>query len=690
MFYPFSKLKIVPALLVLVFFSVKKPTASAQNITTAPDAQTLLTTRVQNGKVQLRWFPLGSSLWRNAQQKGWVVDRLELSAVGQKAGFKPLFDQPLQPWQPRDFSAADTANNYGKIVSRALVMPVPDYAAARSFEEKERLRNEDNAAYAYFLLATNLDWTAARAAALAWEDAGVQPGKKYLYRCYVSGLVGQDTAIAVVGDPAMSTPQPALIGVRAEESDGAIVLYWSRPLNETNFAAYDLERSADGGRTFEPVNRLPILFANVEAPEIRYVDSVKNYVPYRYRVVGYTYFGDKGAPSAVLQAMGRDLSPAVGAVNIQAKGDRKTIEISWDLPAVSADLAGFRVGRSADADGMVTYLNEKLLPASARRFTDRNPVIGEPFYVVHAVDTAGNISPAYAAMASVLDTIAPAKPVALQGECDTSGIVRIQWQASREEDLLGYSVFRANGRDDVFQPLSATPFADAAFIDTVPMNALNREIFYKITALDYNYNPSPYSELLVVLRPDRIPPAAPVFGRYAAWGDSIRLSWKPSHSADVANQVLLRKMDGDTDFRIVQTFSGNNQRSYTDGPLPRGAQCIYLITAVDATGNEGPSQPLAITLADDGRRAPIGALHAQWDVRAGAAELSWDYPSSNCRFVVYRAKAGEELSTLRAVAGDRRKFTDTPDKGAYRYAVKAIFPDGGESDLSPVAEVTVE
>ncbi len=113
---------------------------------------------------------------------------------------------------------------------------VPGHAGARlrcarSFEEKERLRTEDNVAYAYSP-ATNLDWTAARAAALAWEDAGVQP-EKYLYRCYVSGLVGQDTAIAS-GWPAMSTPQPALIGVRAEESDGAIVLYWSRPLNETN------------------------------------------------------------------------------------------------------------------------------------------------------------------------------------------------------------------------------------------------------------------------------------------------------------------------------------------------------------------------------------------------------------------------------------------------------------------------
>lgn len=689
--YPTSLLKMLPAL--LLFFFMANIQISAQNPsgnTTPPRPQSLMTARTQNGKVELRWFPLGASLWRNALQKGWVLERMELSDAGQKNGFKRLSAQPLLPRPAREWTSADTASVYGKIAFQTLSLPAPDYARARDFDEKERLRNEDNAAFAYFILATNLDRAAAHAAAMAWEDGEVQKGRKYLYRCYVAGLSDQDTAMVVAGDPAFNTPAPAPVGVRAEEGDGAVTIYWSRPINDLYFAAYDLERSADGGRSFQPINRLPILFANAQAPEIRYVDSVDNYTAYRYRVVGYTYFGDKGAPSADIRAMGRDLSPAVGAVNIQAKGDRKSIDISWELPAVSADLAGFRIGRGADADGQFTYLNDKPLPPSARRFTDKNPAIGEPFYIVHAVDTAGNISPAYPAMASVLDTIAPARPLALKGECDTLGIVRLEWQPNREEDLLGYYVFRANSRDDVYKPVNPTPYANPSFVDTVPMNALNRDIFYKITALDYNYNPSPYSELLVVVRPDMIPPAAPVFGRYAMQGDSVRLEWKPSHSGDVAQQVLLRKMAGESEYRTVKTFTGNSIRQFSDGPLPRGAECSYIIVATDAAGNQGRSTTLDLRVADDGRRAPVSLFQARWDARANAAELSWEYPETNCRFIIYRGKAGEELRTYKAVSGAERKFTDTPGKGAYRYAVKAIYPDGGESDRSPAVEIVAE
>ena len=690
MLRPTFLLKMLPLALLLCLLATRSVAQKPAQAASAPRAQSLLTTRVRDGKVQLRWFPIGASHWRTALQKGWVVERMELSEKGQKSGFTALTTSPLKPRPVREWQTADTAGVYGKIAYHTLAMPALDYASARSFDEKERLRNEDNAAYAYFILATNLDWQAARATAMGWEDAEVQAGKKYLYRCYIAGLTAQDTAIAVVGDPAQPTPAPEPVGLRAEEGDGAITLYWSRPLNDPYFAAYDLERSADGGKTYQMVNRLPILFANVDAPEIRYVDSVNNYVQYRYRVVGYTYFGDKGQASAFVRAMGRDLSPAVGAVNIQAKGDRGRIEISWELPEISPDLAGFRVGRSADADGQFAYLNEQLLPPSTRRFTDRSPLIGEPFYVVHAVDTAGNVSPAYPAMASVLDTIAPSRPLALSGQCDTLGIVRLRWQPNSEEDLLGYYVFRANSRDDVYRPLNPTPFAAAEWVDTVPMNALNREIFYKITAIDYNYNPSSYSELLVVVRPDLIAPAAPVFAHYAVQGDSVRLEWKPSHSADAERQVLLRKGAAEPDYRVVKTFSGNKEQSFTDGPLPRGAEYRYVIAAVDAAGNQGRSEELALQVADDGRRAPVGLVRANWNADAGAAELSWEYASSDCRFVIYRGKAGEALRTYKAVAGTERRLLDTPSKGAYRYAVKAIFPDGGESDMSPAVDVVAE
>lgn len=683
-----------------------------KNIDTQKPAIVLMA-RTQNNTIQLRWLPLDAALWRTANRNGWQLERMELSEAGSKIGFRPLSKNAFKPLSDREWiTQTDTTNKYVSIARQAIWHGVA-YPSDRKFEAIQAYQNEENALFSYFLLSTSLSDQAAKGAALGFDDATAERGKAYMYRAYVVGAK-TDTALAIIRD--WATPSVKQVqNVRTEEGEGNVTLYWQTANNDQNFIAYDIERSADGGKNFKSINRYPFFLSSVSAPELRYVDSVKNYTPYQYRIVGYTYFGDKGKPSKNIVAMGRDRSPAVGATQIKAEGTPQKVTITWQLPVVSADLAGFYVGRSVDAEGGFKHLNTQLLPPTTRQFVDNQPQVLEPFYIVHAVDTAGNISPAYAAMASVLDTIAPSKPTVLRGICDSNGIVTLTWQAAKEADIQGYYVYRANNLNDVYLPLSKSPANELIFTDTVSMKALNRAIYYKITAVDFNYNASPYSDILVVMRPDVIPPAPPVFTQYEVVHDSVKLTWQNSPSSDVAKYRLKsRELTTETrqnppltnnsatdnpntegssqsNFKAIATFTpAKAVRQFTDVNVQNGRE--YVLEVQDSAGNVSVSKPLRVNVRLSFAAKNIENFRIETDKQTGEAKLTWQYIAATtdprCRFVIYRSRVGMALETYESVAGKTPQYADTlPTKGAWQYAVKAIHADGSESDLSAVVVV---
>jgi len=68
------------------------------------------------------------------------------------------------------------------------------------------------------------------------------------------------------------------------------------------------------------------------------------------------------------------------------------------------------------------------------------------------------------------------------------------------------------------------------YIDTVNVRTFSKNVYYKVTALDKRYNQSLYSDVLVLKRPDKIPPTSPVFESYTQRNDSIFLKWIKSSS----------------------------------------------------------------------------------------------------------------------------------------------------------------
>lgn len=643
--------------------------------------------RYHNNTIELRWYPTSAVKWRLGNKYGYVIERMELSDEGAKNGFEKITKNPLKPYTEAEWKSKTDMDNDFIRAAKEAVMSTPKMPKENSFDNMMDYQNEESGIFFTLIMATNLNAKAAEASGLKHIDRDIVNGKQYAYRAYINSGKNEkqvDTTIIFINNTTKEMPSPAPMGLRAEEEEGAIRLFWNYSNNRQNFVGYYIERSTDGGKNYSPLNKRPLIFTVRGPEEVSYTDSVKNYIPYTYRLTGITGFGDNSMPSAPIVAMGIDKTPPSPVLNTRAKGDRSKILISWDLPVKSRDLAGFQVGRSSSTEGPFKYLNTKILSADTRIFPDNKPIPKEPYYIVHAVDTAGNISYTFSVMASVYDTIAPQKPFALKGEIDSAGIVKIQWQLGEENDLNGYHVYTANGKDNVYRQITGYPWKDSSFTDTVNMRSLTKEVYYKITAVDYNNNPSPYSEILVLKRPDIIPPAPPLITKYNVQQKGILLVWINSTSDDIAKHELYRNNEEQTERKLIFSYDGDKYETFTDTTIKDNENYTYSLMAYDKDGNVSTGKTISIST---GASSKSSVENLKAEKKENKILLSWEYtsktPGDKYHFIIFKTTDGKEMKAIKTIAGKNKTFEDNINSSSkLQYAIKVVYDDGTESDLS--------
>jgi len=295
----------------------------------------------------------------------------------------------------------------------------------------------------------------------------------------------------------------------------------------------------------------------------------------------------------------------------------------------------------------------------------------------------------------LIDTVPPAIPKGLTGTIDTNGVVRLHWHRGIERNLLGYRVLMANSPDHEFAQMTGDVLKDTVFTDTVTINTLTRHVYYRIAAVNNRYNHSQMSPILTLLRPDRVPPEAPVFTDVFVSDSSVVLQWAPSTSADLHSHQLHRRVEGAKEWTKLAQLSRHDS-SYTDTAVIQNTVYEYLIIAVDSTGNWSPAElPVQAQPYDSGVRPPVTALRAGFDKGGKKVVLDWAYSSrkqENFFFVVYKKTPGGLLREFRAVESSQLSFSD-PDltgNGLYEYAIKVRAENGAESQLSEHAQTNVE
>ena len=230
--------------------------------------------------------------------------------------------------------------------------------------------------------------------------------------------------------------------------------------------------------------------AQVEGPRVTWVDRDKLTIGRRYVYVltAVDSIGRSSPPSErlVVPFLAAPRPPE----SLTTSPGEGQVRLAWSAPPSLVDgspppaTLGYEVLRAPNAAGPFSPVTSE--PIATRDFTDRGLKNEQAYYyAVRAVRT----EPAGRAR-SVLSTVAVATPVDLTPPSPPANLVavpsetavRLAWNASPEEDVAGYVVYRAEASGTGFVRLTATPLTTTTYIDRAVERG--RTYSYVVTAVD--------------------------------------------------------------------------------------------------------------------------------------------------------------------------------------------------------------
>lgn len=620
-----------------------------------------IVTKVDAHQVVVRWVPLDPASWLEGQKKGF-----ELTVVyqGTTKGSKKVTRIPQN-----------------SAYFRGLVDSLPKAGTLAELLDEAPTASAADLDFLYPLAMTlsSLHPRLADGLGMLWVDRPPKGVTHVTYRLsYPQGPVLVEKTVALREITTLFRP----LDLTVEQTDSLFTFRWISGDSLLNWA-YRLEMSEDGER-WSPVDDLLILPA-VDAQGNEYLAKEiripKFYVPYYFRVLAYTPFGEMSIPSRRVRVTGyRKRFPPVAVTYRPVPAG---VQFDWNLAdSLSAEIKGFRLyaSRKIDQD----WKEIALLPPEARTWTDTAARL-DSYAKLALIDWGGGEHPSSTIFLTWEDSIPPppvVKPVAV---VSPEGLVRLQWPSRRTSDFLGYRVYRSDSPTANFVLITPNILSDTTWTDTLSLALLNAHQYYTIRAYDTRLNESRGNDTLVVRRPDVIPPAALAIRLVEQQEEAVYLQWFNSSSADVAWVQLLRQAPTDSLPCLLQLFDKDFPTAWADSTGEERIRYQYSLVAVDQSGLS--SLPVSVTLQRlfTGVRPPLQGFRIQERTADNTVEISWETPKRPVRvYQIFRQGPSDTyLAPYRRIEGRYGLFEDQNIQAGqrYRYQVQAIFGDGSESML---------
>jgi fibronectin type 3 domain-containing protein len=660
----------------------------------AEEAGVKLLCRPLQDSILLRWAPTNKQTWDLGNKYGYIIERYTILRKGQLTADRervvltavPQKPAPLEAWEPH----AD--DRYVATAAQCIFDDEENIPAINPVAVGRRYRQEQNR-FALAMYAADQSVLAARLSGLFLTDNTAQAGEKYLYRAYIAlpdTLPPLDTAFVFTGLSEYQ-PLPPPIELVAQWEDKKVMLSWNIFFQSHIYNSYVLEKSPDGTH-YAPVsdNAMVQLADPGVSPAYAFKTDLlpDNETEWYYRLRGVNAFGELGPPGDSVVGHGRiPITDAPMIVNEDVVNNAE-VRLSWAYPEeMNRYISGFRLYRSSKPDGVKQKIYESKTPVE-RMFTDVSPELTN-YYIVSVFNNETEKFSSNISYAELIDSIPPLKPSGLQGRVDSTGRVWLTWASNKDKDLDGYRVYRSNRPDFEFLLITPAVIKQPFYTDSVTLNTLTRQVYYRIRAIDLRQNQSAFSEALEVVRPDIIPPVAPVIKSVEAQKGALLITWINSSSVDVARHHIYRKQKSDTAFQWLASVDKKpeKQSTYADRTIEPGETYIYQVKAEDNSQlYSDPSAPV--------QQKALGGLVEQVLLKKrehpDRVVLQWEIKSkkSIARVLIYKATGDAALQLY----GNSTENNYTDDKilpdNTYRYRIKAVYVDGASSALSN--EVTVK
>lgn len=644
-------------------------------------------------KVYLRWSLGTGAQWRQANTLGFNVER----AANGSANFELLNKTPLKP------ITLAAAQKYGTknpvYIVATLVQQKPD--------PKDKNATDDNGIYGYYLLMSSYNTEAALLSASAFIDSTTIPGTKYTYRISVATIAPdkqKSPSVTVLDDNKF----PSLPSITAKFGEKAVNLEWNIKPVMNDYLAVQVERSTDS-INFSNMTNPPLLSSLKNANE-KEKDTTKKMMvfndtkvtqrtKYFYRIRGVNAFGIMSDPGAVVSGIclpDIHTLPKIKSIDTLAG----KFVLNFTLPDSVKRLVKQYEIRVSESGIDSTYKKIYSFPATKDSVTafDFKSSLSNYFTLRAINQKSDQYAESFPYLYQLNDSTPPALPIGLNGIIDKNGNVTLVWAGNKEPDLLAYKVYRSFSNAAKYSLLTGEPISETTFKEKLPLNQLNTDIYYKVSALDNRYNESALSEPIRLNRPDTIPPAiATLLGVKMNNNNSIEVRWKRSFSKDVVSYALSRKAGDDSLATWTQIATPAATDSvYSDMNVDPAISYAYKIQAVDkgalksGFSNERSYKTPAKAAAKVKILSNLNAYTSRGEKKY--IELNWSINkqmAENIReFWVYRVMNGNEaeIALQSVIPGNAKVFDDDDvhENTRYTYYIRAMYKTGGSSDLEKI------
>lgn len=562
---------------------------------------------------KIRWMPANYSIWQSGIKHGYTIIRFTETDNGT---VRDTLITGLKPLAPEDWENEFPNNNAAESAKMMLYDMTINTAPAQSNNLKDAvdIYEQKEGRHLFAMVAAESDFNVAQAMGLGLVDDG---GGSTTFPKYL---------VTISNEEAMESLSPGVSAIiynadelepvntlKTEIDKDYAVLSWDSKKFSKRYTAWNIERSFDGSN-FVKVNTDPFRHGYTNENYeflVSYQDPVQNCNgDYYYRVAGITPFGSQGPYSNVsnITCMEREFIPVV--INGTQEKDGAILVNWWTFEDEYQDnIKGFNLYRTPELTQQLVKLNESIMSSETREYLDESP-LSSGYYFLEAIDKNNDPHRSNEHFVQKYDKVPPAPPSGLVGEFYDPQKLTVTWTPNRESDIHGYNISVANQRDGQYVKWNSTYLKRPKHVVKFNKNFITDTVFVKVTALDNFYNPSEYSEILAVPRPDVFGPADPILEFAYPTPDGVALGWSYSGSDDVVKHKLQRRIKSQYDWKDLLVITKENEAKF-DQSIPvavsetkanhldkhnqTAQEYHYRMVAIDDAGNASHSKWLTVT-----------------------------------------------------------------------------------------------
>ena len=654
--------------------------------------------KIQRGQAFIRWEPYTLEEWEKSQDVGYKVEVYEHASNEKKL----LKEEQILPATSTDLlDASNTVDTFLKdFYTGVHTMLHTDQDLYKYIQdtlltfENERGTPEsvDSLRLGFMLYAATYDFELSKMTGLAY-NFDFDDNKEYEVIIKLEGHKDRILSITKNDLPKLNVPE-----LESEFKDKSVSLKWDTEPYKDRYFGYYLEQSEDG-KSFHSISSVP--FVNQMDKYVKggnnFIDKdialEKNYKTYWFRLRGFDYFGIKSVRYSSIEGYGFEVIREMPIIIYANQTPNNEAHIKWKLKPTSLRLiksveihrADERSGPYAPVLKDISIANREIkIPMDSTR----------NFYRVFVIPKDGKAVGSLPVFVMGMDTIPPAIPTGLKGRIDSTGIVQLSWDQNTESDLWGYRISMANDSTHEYTLLNASPISSSEFRDTLDLKNFARYAYYKICAVDKRNNRSPFSTVVIVEKPDVMPPAPPLLRKAELSEKGIVVYWDKSFSPDAKIHQLFRKsVHEETDWTLLyEVVAPDTTSIFYDTSFEYGKKYAYTVQATDETGLiSPPSRPYILQPVDNRPKKSIAKVNVDLNKKKRQATIEWilSDPDEVSEIMIYKGKDKDKVSLYKIVDTDTTHIVEDirQNNKPHFYYLNASYKDGSITHYSELIEV---